>query len=163
MTVRATGTKSGYVSGTSTSNAIVGAALDPIVNTGAPTITVPPAARETLRASTGTWAVTSGVTYTYQWLVDGVAVAKETKNTYVVRTRDAGLPVSVRVTATSAGWAAGSSTTPPCRSRSSHRRPPRTAASKKITQKARGVLTVKVAMFGYDVPLGRSRSRTARR
>jgi hypothetical protein len=155
VTVRATGAKSGYVSSTSTSNAIVGAALDPVVNTAPPTITGTPAARETLRASTGTWAVTSGVTYTYQWLVDGVAVAKETKNTYVVRTRDAALPVSVRVTATSAGWAAGSSTSSAMQVAKLASTTTATAASKKITQKDRGVLTVKVAMFGYDVPLGK--------
>lgn len=155
VTVRATGAKSGYVSGTSTSNAIVGAALDPVVNTAAPAITGTPAARETLRASTGTWALTSGVTYTYQWLVDGVAVAKETKNTYVVRTRDAGLPVSVRVTATASGWAAGSSTSAALQVAKLASTTTATAASKKITQKDRGVLTVKVAMFGYDVPLGK--------
>lgn len=154
VTVRATGTKSGYQSGTSTSNAIVGEALDPVVNTAAPTITGVAAARETLRASTGTWAVTSGVSYSYQWLVDGVAVAKETKETYVVRTRDAGLPVSVRVTATATGWAAGTSTSSVMPVSKLASTTTATAASKKITQKDRGVFTVKVAMFGYDVPLG---------
>jgi hypothetical protein len=81
-------------------------------------------------------------------------VAKETKNSYVVRTRDAGLPVSVRVTATAAGWAAGSSTTSAMLVSKLASTTTATAASKKITQKDRGKLTVKVAMFGYDVPLG---------
>ena len=155
VTVRATGTKLGYTPGTSTSNAIVGEALDPIVNTSVPTITGTPSARETLKASTGTWAVTSNVTYSYQWLVDGVAVAKETRNTYVVRTRDAGLPVSVRVTATATGWAAGSSTTSALLVSKLASTTTATAASKKITQKDRAALTVKVVMFGYDVPLGK--------
>ena len=154
MTVRATGTKSGYQTGTSTSNAVVGAALDPVVNTSAPAISGVAAARETLRTSNGTWAVTSGVTYTYQWFVDGVAVAKETKNAYVVRTIDAGKAVSVRVVATAPGWAAGSSSSSAMPVSKLASTTTAALASKKITQKGRGLLTVKVAMLGYDVPLG---------
>ena len=157
VTVRATGAKTGYLPGTSTSNGIVGAALDPVVNTGAPTISGVAAARETLRASTGTWAVTSGVSYTYQWFIDGVAVAKETKSTYVVRTIDAGRSVSVRVAATATGWAAGSSTSAAMPVSKLASTTTASLASKKITQKKRGVLTVKVAMIGYDVPLGQVR------
>ena len=78
VTVRATGAKAGYPSGTSTSNAVVVAPLDPIVNSALPTITGVATAKETLRATPGTWQISSGVTYAYQWFVNGEAVAKET-------------------------------------------------------------------------------------
>jgi hypothetical protein len=154
VTVRATGSKTGYTAGTSTSNAIVGAALDPIINTAAPTVSGVAAARETLRATTGTWQVTSGVSYAYQWFVDGVAVAKETKSSYVVRTIDAGKSVSVRVTATATGWAAGVATSGAMPVAKLASTTTATLAAKKITPRKRGVLTVKVAMLGYDVALG---------
>jgi hypothetical protein len=154
VSVHATGSKTGYTPGTSTSNSVVGAALDPIVNTAAPVISGVAAARETLHATTGVWQVTSGVTYAYQWFVDGVAVAKETKNTYIVRTIDAGKSVSVRVTATATGWAAGISTSGAMPVAKLTSTTTASLAAKKITQRNRGVLTVKVAMAGYDVPLG---------
>ena len=59
--------------------------------TSLPTISGMPAARETLTATPGTWPGSPAITY--QWFVGGEAVAKETGHTYVVRTRDAGLPV----------------------------------------------------------------------
>jgi hypothetical protein len=154
VTVHATGTKAGYQPGTSVSNAIVGVALDPIVNTAPPTISGVAAARETLTASTGTWQTTSGVSYGYQWFVDGVAVAKATKSSFVVRTLDAGHQISVRVIASASGWAAGTATSTQVRVAKLASTTTATLADKKITRKQRGVLTVKVAMAGYDVPLG---------
>jgi hypothetical protein len=163
ITVQAVGRRTGYLDGVSTSSAVVGAALDPVVNTGAPTITGVAAARETLRATPGTWQVTSGVSYAYQWFVDGVAVAKETKSSYVVRTIDAGKAVSVRVTATATGWAAGTATTSPMPVAKLASTTTATLAEKKITQRQRGVLTVKVAMAGYDVPLGQIQVKDGRK
>ena len=77
VTVRATGAKAGYQSGTSTSNAVVVAPLDPLVASALPTITGVAKAKETLTATPGTWQISSGVTYAYQWFVNGEAVAKE--------------------------------------------------------------------------------------
>lgn len=152
ITLRVIGKLPGYTDGTSTSNAItatIGAAPAP---TTLPTISGVAAARETLTATSGTWPGTS--TYAYQWFVNGVAVAKETKSTYVVRTRDAGLPVYVRVTATQSGKQPGVAQSEALAVARLTSTTTATLAKKKITQKDRAVLTVKVSMFGYDVPLG---------
>ncbi len=154
ITVQATGTKAGYNPGLSTSNAIVAAALDPVANTSPPTITGVAAARETLAATTGTWAA-SGVSYGYQWFIDDVAVAKATNSTYVVRTIDAGHSISVRVSATATGWASGTATSASMPVSKLASTTTATLSKKKITMNKRGILTVKVAMAGYDVPLGK--------
>src|SRR5262249_40566898 len=98
ITVRATGTKGGYSDGTSTSNGIVGTQAAAVAPTRMPSITGIPAARETLGVDIGEWPGSASRSFEYQWFVNGVAVARETGDRYTVRTRDAGLPVSVRVT-----------------------------------------------------------------
>ena len=94
--------------GTSVSNEVIAEQLDTNANIAPPTITGVAAARETLTANPGTWP--GGTTYSYQWFVNGLAVAKETRATYVVRTRDAGLQVSVRVTGSKTGYLPGEAT-----------------------------------------------------
>ena len=119
ITLRATGRLFGYVDGTSVSNAItVQAGSSPTVSR-APGITGKAAPRETLTADPGSWAGngSSPLSYTYQWFVGDQAVARETGQSYVVRTRDANLPVKVRVTAAAQGYVSGARCSPP-RSRS---------------------------------------------
>ena len=53
--------------------------------------------------TSGVWPGSASKTYAYQWFVNGQAVAKATGKTYVVRTLDAGQPISVRVTMTMNG------------------------------------------------------------
>ena len=103
ITVKATATKTGYANGTSTSNGILATQAAAVTPTTLPSISGVAAARETLTASTGEWPGSSAKTYAYQWFVNGEAVAKETSSKYVVSTRDAGLPVSVRVTMSTTG------------------------------------------------------------
>ena len=154
VTVRATATKAGYQPGTSTSNAVVVAPLDPLIASALPTITGVAKAKETLTANPGTWQISSGVNYTYQWFVNGEAVARETSSKYVVRTRDAGLPVSVRVTANAANWGPGTASSAALSVAKLSSTMTATAAKTKITQRQRAVLTVKVSLLDFGVSLG---------
>ena len=58
-----------------------------------------------LTASNGTFSG-SGLTYTYQWLQDGNAIAGATNSTYTVVAADAGHDLSVQVTASNGGGTA---------------------------------------------------------
>ncbi len=152
LTLRVTGKLPGYTDGVSLSNAItvtIGAAPTPSV---LPSISGVPSAKETLTAAPGTWP--GNPAYTYQWFVNGVAVAKETKSTYVVRTRDAGLPVSVRVTATVSGKQPGTAESGALSVTKLTSATTASVAKKKITQRERGVLTVKVTLLDFGVSLG---------
>ncbi len=154
ITVRATGKKSGYADGTSTSNGIVATQAAAVAPTRMPSITGIPAARETLTVDNGDWPGSGNKNFEYQWFVNGVAVARETGYRYTVRTRDAGLPVSVRVTMTMTGFApsvATSATLPVAKLAS---KTTATASARKITQRDRAVLTIFVEMFGYDADMG---------
>jgi hypothetical protein len=154
ITVKATATKAGYANGSSTSDGILATAAPVVVPTTAPSITGVPAAKQTLTADVGVWPGSASKSYAYQWFVDGQAVAKATGKTYAVRTLDAGKPVYVRVTMTMNGTAsqANSANVQVAKLTSVT-----TAAlsAKKITQRQAAILTIKVAMAGYDVPLGK--------
>lgn len=153
VAVEATGSKAGYAPGTSTSNAVVPEQLDTNTNIAPPTVSGIAAARETLTVNPGTWP--SGTTYTYQWFVNGLAVARETKATYVVRTRDAGLKVSVRVTGSKAGFLPGTAFSP---EQTVKKLPTATTAGLEepvITKRARAILNVNVDVVDLGVPLGK--------
>jgi hypothetical protein len=153
ITVKATGTRAGYKPGTSTSNAITAVSGPAIVATSLPQISGIAAARETLTATRGTWP--GSPTYAYQWFVNGLAVAKETKNTYVVRTRDAGLPVSVRVTATTSGYQPGTAFSAAMTVAKLSSTTTATLAKRKITPRQRAVVNVTVDLLDLGVTLGK--------
>ena len=155
VTVRATGTKAGYQPGTSTSNAVVAEQLDTLdPDERADDHRRRRGPRDPDGRARASWP--SGSTYTYQWFVNGLAVAKETRSTYVVRTRDAGLPVSVRVTASKTGFLPGRGAPAPTSGRQAgdhdhgdarrRRRSPSAAAA---------VLLVHVDVLDLGVPLGK--------
>ncbi|HWJ11968.1 MAG TPA: M4 family metallopeptidase, partial [Nocardioides sp.] len=56
-----------------------------------------------LTAVRGTWSP-SGITFTYQWLRDGRAIAGATRSTFVIRRIDRAHRISVRVTGRKAGY-----------------------------------------------------------
>ncbi|MDR1824625.1 MAG: hypothetical protein LBR27_04755, partial [Bifidobacteriaceae bacterium] len=80
-----------------------------LVNVTPPAITGTPTAGSTLTASSGTWSATP-VSYTYQWLRNGVAITGESGPTYVVRPADAGKTVTVQVTADKTFYISGNAT-----------------------------------------------------
>ena len=153
VAVHATGTKAGYALGSSVSNEVVAEQLDTNSNIAPPTITGVAAARETLTANPGTWP--TGTTYTYQWFVNGLAVARETKATYVVRTRDAGLPVSVRVTGAKANFLSGEATSAAMTVKKLATVTTAGLEESTISKKARAVMNVHVDVADLGVPLGK--------
>ena len=154
ITIKATATKAGYVNGTSTSNGIVATQAASVTPTTLPSITGVPAAKETLTAVVGEWPGAGSKSYAYQWFVNGQAVAKETGSKYVVRTRDAGLPVSVRVTMSMTGSAPSVATSGALSVAKLSSSMTASVAKKRITKRERAVLTVKVTLLDFGVSLG---------
>jgi len=146
--------KSGYTNGTSTSNGILATQAAAVTPSRMPSITGVPAARETLTVDNGDWPGSGNKGFEYQWFVNGVAVARETGNRYTVRTRDAGLAVSVRVTMTMAGFAPSVATSASLTVTKLESKTTATASARKITQRDRAVLSIFVEMFGYDADMG---------
>jgi hypothetical protein len=79
------------------------------VNTVAPSVTGAAKVGEVLAAEPGTWD-TEGLTFAYQWLRDGEAIAGATASVYSVTEDDLAESVAVRVTATKAGRPDGKAT-----------------------------------------------------
>ncbi len=77
-------------------------AAEPPVNVAVPTIAGEPAYRERLTATPGGWTPPTGLTFTYQWARDGVAIAGATAAAYRIDLADLGHTLSVTVTATDA-------------------------------------------------------------
>jgi hypothetical protein len=102
LTVIATGTKDGYQPATASvsTSAVAGADF-----TSVPTPTISGAAKigSTLTATVGTWAPAPD-TLAIQWLRGGVAIPGATGATYKVAQADAGLKLSVQVTAAKGGY-----------------------------------------------------------
>lgn len=70
------------------------------VNTAAPAITGTVLVGQTLTCSSGTWTGTGTITYAYQWLRDGAAIAGATSSSYTLVVADANTSLSCRVSAT---------------------------------------------------------------
>lgn len=104
ITVRVTGSRSGFASAT----AVSAAAIRPLI-TATPTITGTVAVGSTVTAVPGAWGP-APVTLTYQWLRSGTAISGATASTYALVSADQGLPITVRVTGSKAGYATASTT-----------------------------------------------------
>jgi peptidoglycan/xylan/chitin deacetylase (PgdA/CDA1 family) len=99
LSVRVTGTPAGGVGASATS---AGVAITVVVTAGSPTISGTARVGRVLTANPGTWSP-AGVTFTYQWLRNGVAISGATSRTYTVANADYLRMLSVRVTGTLAG------------------------------------------------------------
>jgi hypothetical protein len=97
VTVRATGTLTGYKPATSTSNAITGITGDAPVVTAPPVITGTAVFGETLAVTPGTWSDAPALRY--QWYRDGFAISGADDPTYKVLAADVGKAVHVVETA----------------------------------------------------------------
>ena len=153
VSLKVTGKRPGYTDGTVTSDPLTITAAPAPTPTTPPTITGIAAARETLTADPGTWP--GGMVFTYQWFVNNVAVARETRDAYVVRTRDAGLPVKVRVTASKPGFLPGSAYSASKTVAKLVTTTTATVQQATIPKRARGVLNVHVSVLDLGVPLGK--------
>ena len=102
ITVKVTGSKTAYVSATRESAATGPVAQGNQVLTPTPTITGTPTVAGTLTAHPGTWD--DGVTFSYQWTVDGTNVGGATGTTYGPVAGDVGKVVTVKVTGSKAGY-----------------------------------------------------------
>jgi uncharacterized protein YjbI with pentapeptide repeats len=102
ISVEVSGTKTGYVTVKKTSTTVT-------IEAGAQTLTPTPSVTgvsqvgQALTSAPGTWD--SGVTLTYQWLRDGVAISGATKDTFLLTADDNTKQISVEVTGTKPGYA----------------------------------------------------------
>ncbi|MCR6029842.1 hypothetical protein GGQ22_00105 [Nocardioides sp. zg-579] len=114
LSVRATGTRDKAPEpAVSTSTAVTVQQGDAPTASAQPAITGTPQVGQTLTVGAPTWSGTGPITTTYQWLRDGQPIAGATAATYVVTDADAGTALSVKVTGTRTGYAAGTATTAP--------------------------------------------------
>ncbi|WEK14733.1 MAG: peptidoglycan DD-metalloendopeptidase family protein [Candidatus Microbacterium phytovorans] len=108
ISVRVSGSKSGYTSVNRTSAAVD--AKYGFTSAPTPTVSGSVAAGRTLTAVTGTWAPTPQLAY--QWRVDGAVVAGATAATWKVPEWAAGRTITVTVTATRSGYLTVTRTSP---------------------------------------------------
>jgi hypothetical protein len=108
MTVRVTGTKSGFTTTAKTSAATAAVAAGTLT---APVPTVSGTAKvgSTLTAVPGAWGP-APVTLAYQWYRSGVAITGATSATYALAAADLGKTVTVQVMGTKAGFTTASKT-----------------------------------------------------
>lgn len=78
-------------------------------NTAVPVVSGTVEVGETLSVTAGTWSGNPAPTISYQWFVDGAEAVGETSNSYVIQASDAGLMVSIEVTATNSEGSASES------------------------------------------------------
>ena len=108
ITVKATGTRPGYLSGTSTSNTIVGISGNAPVAVTDVSISGTGKVGTSLTATPPDWD-SGPTTTTYQWQRDGLNIGGATTVTYAVTASDVGKALTVRATGTRAGYDPGAS------------------------------------------------------
>ncbi|MFT4188429.1 MAG: S-layer homology domain-containing protein [Aeromicrobium sp.] len=87
-----------------------GTTTSTVANTVLPAITGTAQVGQTLTASAGTWTPSSGVSFTYQWLADGVALSGASTSTLALTSTHLGKKISVRVTGSRTGYESASAT-----------------------------------------------------
>jgi hypothetical protein len=108
ISVEVTGTKPGYLTLTTKSEAteaVAKAKMHPVK----PTITGEPTVGAKLTATVTGWQP-EGVSFSYTWLVDGMPVAGAAGSTYTVMPGDLGKAIAVKVDGTKAGYVDDSAT-----------------------------------------------------
>lgn len=110
ISVRVTGSKSGYADGVTVSDPVTGGSgpgdpggTVPPASTGRPGISGTVQVGGQLSATPGSWSASATPKYAYQWLRNGAPIAGATSSKYRLTPSDAAQAVSVRVTATVSG------------------------------------------------------------
>ena len=96
LSVRVTGRRSGWGATSATSSSTSPVPTAPSVTAGSVSIAGKPRVGSTLTARVGTWAP-GGLSFSYQWLLNGAVIDGATAKTYSVIATDAGSTLSVRV------------------------------------------------------------------
>ena len=112
ITLRVTGVRPGYVTGTSVSNAMGVAAGGALQNNGIPVVSGTAAVGEALATTSGSW-VPSASTFRYQWTRNGAPIPGATASKYKVVAEDAGRALAVIVFAGNTGFEEGASASSP--------------------------------------------------
>ena len=110
LTVRVTGSRTGYTTLTKTSPATTAITTGSLAG-AVPTITGTPKVGSTLTANPGTWSP-APVTLTYQWYRSGTAIIGATAATYTPTAADAAKTLTVRVTGSRTGYTTLTKTSP---------------------------------------------------
>ncbi len=103
ISVEVTGSRAGYASESRESNAIGPVVAGALAPTPIPTIGGTATVGSTLTATPGTWGP-APVSLAYQWYRDGAPIASATASSYNLTVNDVGFGITVRVTATKAGY-----------------------------------------------------------
>jgi hypothetical protein len=98
ISVKITAVKAGYSSSSYKLKAPVTVSVTSPVSTSLPTMTGTLETDHTVTAHSGTWSMT-GLTFGYQWTINGSAIPGATKSTYIVRASDVLNHLAVTVTA----------------------------------------------------------------
>lgn len=108
ITVAVTGTQLGYASVTITS-LVVGTVALGTPTVGTPTISGTAKAGQTLAVVAGSWGP-GAVTLSYQWLRNGIPIARAINSRYTLLGADVGTVITVSVTGGQIGYTAGTAT-----------------------------------------------------
>lgn len=112
ISVKVTGTKTGFEPGSATSAPVTGLLGDAPTVTTPPTITGVGRVGQLLFVSHGTWSGAPQPTFSYQWLRDSVAIPGATGLRYLAQNTDLARTLTVAVSASRPGYAPGAATTP---------------------------------------------------
>jgi hypothetical protein len=107
LTVKVTGTRTGYTTVTKTSAATTRIVPGTLTPTSTPTVSGSAKVGSRLTANAGIWGPGT-VTLSYQWNRNGSAISGATASTYVLTSSDAGRTVTVRVTGRKTGYTSAS-------------------------------------------------------
>ncbi len=151
ISVRVTGTKSGYQSETRTSGA---KRVPQTMLVGTPRISGNATVGSKLSGSAGSW--TSGATLRYQWYRSGIAVRGATGTSYSVGAADVGHTITWSVAGSKNGYVSASRTTAPTRTVGYPSRAPSTSGNCPSWAPIKGNASSKI----YHLPSGAYYSRT---
>jgi hypothetical protein len=153
ITVRATGTTGNGTPGTSVSSAVTPAMGDAAKPLGRASFLGAAKVGETLVGRAPQWDA-AGVTNSYQWLRDGMAIAGATRQDYTLRGADAGRSIALVVSGTRVGHLSGTAESDPVRVAKAASTIRVSLAKKKVKKGSKGVLRIVLRATGVT-PTGR--------